>query len=142
MNLAWRGERGLGDYVALTYDRTRGFAEQIAAPAGLRGPVRAGEQHPLLPLRARRRPQVAIRERLIAEGDFHLSSTVVSGERYLRIVVTAPATDEAAIERMLDAIERADAGAGLEGSWPRSRRPGRGRGPPRSSPTRVKPSRA
>ncbi len=51
---------------------------------------------------------MAIREWLIAEGDFHLSSAVVSGERYLRIVVTAPATDEAAIERMLDAIERAD----------------------------------
>jgi L-2,4-diaminobutyrate decarboxylase len=108
MNLAWRGERGLGDYVALTYDRTRGFAGQIAARPGFEVPYEPESN--ILCFRYGRDGdrQVAIRERLIAEGDFHLSSTVVSGERYLRIVVTAPATDEAAIERMLDAIERAD----------------------------------
>ena len=108
LNLAWRGERGLGDYVALTYDRTRGFADQIAARPGFEVPYEP-ESNILCFRRGRDGDrQVAIRERLIAEGDFHLSSAVVSGERYLRIVVTAPATDEAAIERMLDAIERAD----------------------------------
>jgi len=108
LNLAWRGERGLGDYVALTYDRTRGFAEQIAARPGFEVPYEPESN--ILCFRYGRDDdrQVAIRERLIAEGDFHLSSAVVSSARYLRIVVTAPATDEAAIERMLDAIERAD----------------------------------
>jgi L-2,4-diaminobutyrate decarboxylase len=108
MNLAWRGERGLGEYVASMYDRTRGFHAQIARRPGFECPY-APESN-ILCFRYGRdgARQVAIRERLIAEGDFHLSSAVVSGERYLRIVVTAPATDEAAIERMLDAIERAD----------------------------------
>jgi L-2,4-diaminobutyrate decarboxylase len=109
MNLAWRGERGLGEYVAATYERTRGFHDQIAARPGFECPC--VPESNILCFRYGRDGdrQVAIRERLIAEGDFHLSSTVVSGERYLRIVVTAPATDEAAIERMLDAIERVDA---------------------------------
>jgi L-2,4-diaminobutyrate decarboxylase len=51
---------------------------------------------------------VAIRERLLAEGDFHLSSTEIGGERYLRITVMAPATDDHTIERLLDAVEEAD----------------------------------
>jgi L-2,4-diaminobutyrate decarboxylase len=107
MNLAWRGERGLGEYVASMYDRTRGFHAQIAARPGFECPYEPESN--ILCFRYGRdsERQVAIRERLIAEGAFHLSSTVVSGERYLRIVVTAPSTDEAAIERMLDAIERA-----------------------------------
>jgi L-2,4-diaminobutyrate decarboxylase len=109
MNLAWRGERGLGEYVASMYDRTRGFHDQIARRPGFECPY--VPESNILCFRYGRdaERQVGIRERLIAEGDFHLSSTVVSGERYLRIVVTAPSTDDAAIERMLDAIERADA---------------------------------
>ena len=46
-----------------------------------------------------------LRERLLAERGFHLSSTEVNGERWLRMTVTAPATSEATIEAMLDAIE-------------------------------------
>jgi L-2,4-diaminobutyrate decarboxylase len=109
LNLAWRGERGLGDYVAAMYERTRGFHAQIARRPGFECPYEPESN--ILCFRYGRDAdrQVAIRERLIAEGEFHLSSTLVAGERYLRIVVTAPATDEAAIERMLDAIERADA---------------------------------
>src|SRR3954470_18854888 len=38
MNLAWRGERGLGDYVASMYDRPRGFHAQIAARPGFECP--------------------------------------------------------------------------------------------------------
>ena len=50
---------------------------------------------------------MAIREALLAEGDFHLTSAEIAGERYLRIAVMAPATDAATIERLLDAIEAA-----------------------------------
>jgi L-2,4-diaminobutyrate decarboxylase len=54
--------------------------------------------------------QVAIRDRLIASGEFHLSSVELDGERYLRMVVMNPATDEATIERLLGAIETAARG--------------------------------
>ena len=50
--------------------------------------------------------QDAIREALLARGDFHLSSTEVSGVRWLRLSVMAPASSEETIEQLLDAIER------------------------------------
>jgi L-2,4-diaminobutyrate decarboxylase len=50
--------------------------------------------------------QVALRERLLAEGRFHLSSTEVNGTRWLRMSVMAAATGERTIEELLDSIER------------------------------------
>jgi len=49
--------------------------------------------------------QLAVRERLVAQGRFQLSSTEVNGERWLRMTVMAPATDERTVEELLDAIE-------------------------------------
>ena len=112
LNLAWRGEAGLGAYVAEQYDKTRRLHDLVAARPGFECPYEPETN--ILCFRYGRDPdlQVAIRERLLAEGDFHLSSTVVSGERYLRMAVMAPATDEATIERLLDAVERAAAELG------------------------------
>ena len=89
--------------------RTRSFHAQIAARPGFECPYEPESN--IVCFRYGGRPadrQVAIRERLIAEGEFHLSSTVVSPAS-----VTcgswsrAPTTDEAAIERLLNAIEKA-----------------------------------
>ena len=111
MNLAWRGEAGLGDYVAERYDLARRFHDVIAARPGFECPYvpesnilcfRYGSDSDL---------QLAIRERLIESGEFHLSSVELGGRRHLRIVVMNPATDEATIERLLDAIERVAASA-------------------------------
>jgi L-2,4-diaminobutyrate decarboxylase len=49
---------------------------------------------------------VELRERLLAEGRFHLSSTEVSGVRWLRMSVMAPASGEETIVALLEAIER------------------------------------
>jgi L-2,4-diaminobutyrate decarboxylase len=111
LNLARRGERGLGAYVAEQYDKARRFHAIIRARPGFECPYEPESN--ILCFRRGRDParQIAIRDRLIAEGEFHISSTEIGGERYLRIVVMAPATDDATIERLLDAIERVDPGA-------------------------------
>ena len=95
LNLAWRGERGLGDYVADQYDKALRFWELIGERPGFECPYRPESN--ILCFRFGRDSdlQVAIRERLIASGEFHLSSVELGGERYLRIVVMNPATDEA-----------------------------------------------
>jgi L-2,4-diaminobutyrate decarboxylase len=107
LNLAWRGERGLGEYVAGRYDATRRFAAQIAARPGFSCPYEPESNILCFSYDPASDRVVEIRDRLLADGDFHISSTEVAGRRLLRIVVTSPATDEATIERLLDAIEAA-----------------------------------
>lgn len=110
MNLAFRGEDGIGRYVADRYDRTLRFWELIEARRGFECLSRPESN--ILCFRYGRDPglQVRLREQLLAEKRFHLSSTVVNGERWLRMTVTAPATSEETIEGLLDAIEELAAG--------------------------------
>ena len=105
MNLAFRGEDGIGAYVADRYDRTLRFWELIEARSGFECLSRPESN--ILCFRYGRDPelQVRLREQLLAEKRFHLSSTEVNGERWLRMTVTAPATSEETIEGLLDAIE-------------------------------------
>lgn len=106
LNLAWRGEQGLGEYVAGRVEMARRIHDAIAARPGFEVPA-PPESNILLFRRegADDARQVEIRERLLADGDFHISSAVVAGRRWLRLVVTAPASDVAAAERLLDRIE-------------------------------------
>jgi len=50
--------------------------------------------------------QVSIRDRLLAEGDFHISSTEICGKRYLRLTIISPQTTDETIVSLLDTIER------------------------------------
>jgi glutamate/tyrosine decarboxylase-like PLP-dependent enzyme len=108
LNLAWRGEEGIGEYVAGQYEKTLRFHELIRRRPGFECPYRPESN--ILCFRHGRDPerQLAIRERLMSEGEFHLSSAEIRGERFLRIAVMAPATGDETIERLLDAVEEAD----------------------------------
>ena len=105
MNLAFRGEEALGSYVGEQYDKTLRFWELIDARPGFECLSRPESN--ILCFRYGRDSgtQVRLRERLLSERLFHLSSTVVNGERWLRMTVTAPATSEKTIQELLDVIE-------------------------------------
>lgn len=106
LNLAWRGERGLGDYVAEQYDKTRRFWHLIRAREGFECPYEPESN--ILCFRHRSLDDdghVWLREQLMDEGDFHLSSTDLAERRHLRMAVMAPATDERTVVRLLDTIE-------------------------------------
>jgi L-2,4-diaminobutyrate decarboxylase len=105
MNLAFRGEDEIGRYVAQQYDKTACFHDLIAARPGFE--CLCPPESNILCFRYGREPeqQLRIRERLLAEQRFHLSSTEVNGERWLRMTVNAPATTEETIEELLAAIE-------------------------------------
>jgi L-2,4-diaminobutyrate decarboxylase len=45
--------------------------------------------------------QLALRERVLAGGRLHFGSTTVNGERYLRLVITAPDTDDDTLQELL-----------------------------------------
>src|ERR687892_1610771 len=106
LNLAFRGERGLGEYVAEQYEKTLGFWETISSRPGFECLCRPESNILCFRYGSDADLQVALRERLLAEGRFHLSSTEVNGTRWLRMSVMAPATGERTIEELLDSIER------------------------------------
>jgi L-2,4-diaminobutyrate decarboxylase len=105
MNLAFRGEEGIGAYVADQYAKTAQFHDVIAARPGFE--CLCPPESNILCFRygSDGDEQVRLREQLLAEKLFHLSSTEVNGKRWLRMTVTAPATTVETIERLLDAIE-------------------------------------
>ena len=106
MNLAFRGEPGLGEFIAQQYDKTLCLSELISSRDGFECLCRPEANILCFRYGDDPRLQVAIRERLVAHGRFQLSSTEVHGDRWLRMTVMAPATDERTVEELLDAIER------------------------------------
>jgi L-2,4-diaminobutyrate decarboxylase len=102
LNLAWRGERGLGDYVARQYATAHRFWELANERSGFECPYEPESN--IVCFRYGTGDQGAIRERLMGEGTFHLTSTELGGGRYLRVTVIAPATDEQTLTSLLDHI--------------------------------------
>ncbi|MGV9778811.1 pyridoxal phosphate-dependent decarboxylase family protein [Streptosporangium sp. NPDC003464] len=102
LNLAWRGERGLGDYVARQYATAHRFWELAQERPGFECPYEPESN--IVCFRYGTADQAVIREDLMADGAFHLTSTEVGGVRHLRITVMAPATDDKTLEQLLDLI--------------------------------------
>lgn len=105
LSLAWAGERGLGDYVASRYDLTRRLYDALSEESGITCPY--VPESNILCFRLDGHDQLEVRDRILAEGRLHISSTTIAGERYLRVVVTAPDTSEATIDQLIDALRRA-----------------------------------
>ncbi|NVJ23872.1 MULTISPECIES: pyridoxal phosphate-dependent decarboxylase family protein [Myxococcus] len=109
LNLAWRGEAGLARYVAGRHATAHRLWALLCSHDDFETPFEP--QSNVVCFRHRDAAgdsrQVAIRDRLISEGHFHLASSVVSGTRWLRATVMAPATDEQTLHSLLDAVRRA-----------------------------------
>ncbi len=102
LSLAWAGERGLGDYVASRYDLTRRFYDMLSREPGVTCPY--VPESNILCFRVAGIDQLAFRDRLLADRRLHIGSTTIGGERYLRLVVTAPDTDEATLSELVLAL--------------------------------------
>jgi L-2,4-diaminobutyrate decarboxylase len=103
--LAWEGERGLGEYVASRYDTARRFYDLLSQQADVMCPY--VPESNILCFRFGDGDQVRLRDRLLADGRLHISSTELRGERFLRLVVMAPDTGEATLGELLKALRRA-----------------------------------
>jgi L-2,4-diaminobutyrate decarboxylase len=109
LSLAWAGERGLGEYVASRYDMARRFHEVLSREPGVTCPY--VPESNIVCFRVGDGDQVALRDRLMADGRLHIGSTTIRGERYLRLVVMAPDTGEATLAELLDAVRMAPVAA-------------------------------
>lgn len=103
--LAMRGEARLGKFVENCYDATRRFFEIIQARPGFSGLCPPESNILCFRYGSSDSLQKQIREALLKERSFHLTSTDVGERHYLRITVINPHSDEQTIHRMLDAIE-------------------------------------
>ena len=109
LNLAFRGERGLAAYVEQQYAKALAFWELLRERPGFEVPYRPESNIVCFRFGPAGARQAAIREALLAQGEFHLSSAEIAGERHLRVTIMSPATDAATFGRLLDAIEAAAA---------------------------------
>lgn len=104
--LAWEGEAAVCDYidsrVALTHATWRKLQDDPDFETALEP-----EANILCfrPIRARGQ-ELALRDELILEGEYHLSTTIFRGERWLRIVVMSPNTNAGSIEALLQRLRR------------------------------------
>ena len=108
--LAWRGERGLARYVEHQYDLARRFQKRIESRKDFECPFPTESNILCFRYKDDDDLQVAIRDRLLEEGLFHITSTEVHGNRYLRLTLMSPQTTENTIDGLLDAIERISKG--------------------------------
>ncbi|MFI6506648.1 pyridoxal phosphate-dependent decarboxylase family protein [Streptosporangium sp. NPDC050855] len=106
LNLAWRGERGLGEYVAQRYATAHRLWELAARRPGFTCPYEPESN--IVCFRYGNGDQAAVRERLMEDGSFQLTSAEIGGVRHLRAVVMAPATDDKTLEALLDRVAEPD----------------------------------
>ncbi|MER6943537.1 aminotransferase class V-fold PLP-dependent enzyme [Nonomuraea sp. NPDC000554] len=109
LNLAWRGEEGLGGYVARQYATAHRFWELARRRPGFDLPYEPESN--IVCFRYGQGDQAELRERLMRNGSFYLTSTELNGVRHLRVTVMAPATDDATLEALLDEIASLRPGA-------------------------------
>jgi L-2,4-diaminobutyrate decarboxylase len=99
LSLAWEGERGLGDYVGSRYDMARRFHDVLSREPGVTCPY--VPESNIVCFRFGDGDQIALRDRLLAGGRLHIGTTMLGGERHLRLVVMAPDTSEATLAELL-----------------------------------------
>ncbi len=109
MKLFWviaaEGEAGLATYVDAQFAKTRRFYEIVNQRSGFHSPIIPQSNILCFRYGTDDQMQVTIRDQLLRNGNFHISSTEIHGERFLRLSVMNPMTDEVTIGKLLDEIE-------------------------------------
>jgi L-2,4-diaminobutyrate decarboxylase len=107
--LAALGERGLAAYVERQFDLTAEAYRLFCGMPGLECPVEPQCNILCFRVAGDDAVQLRVRDKLLADGDFHLSTAVVGNRRYLRIVVMSPETKLADLRRLaVRALELAE----------------------------------
>ncbi|GMV07271.1 MAG: aspartate aminotransferase family protein [Gemmatimonadota bacterium] len=127
LNLAVYGEAGLARRVESLYERTRSLARVIRTHASFDVPFEP--QSNILCFRYRPgddNAQERLRERLLADGRYYVSSATLGGRRYLRLTIMSARTTDDTVRGLLERIEAlAQLPGGSLAGPPRSSSPGR-----------------
>jgi len=99
--LAALGERGLAAYVEGVFQATREAYEHIAVQPEFECAAPPQSNILCFRLKAEDERQMVLRARILAEGDFYLSTAAHGGKRWLRLVFMNPDTGLAEVKRLL-----------------------------------------
>ncbi|MCB1627608.1 MAG: aminotransferase class V-fold PLP-dependent enzyme [Xanthomonadales bacterium] len=109
--LADQGEAGIARHVEACVELTRQAHALIEAQPDFECALRPEANILCFRHQAGEVDELQIRDALIREGRFHLSTTLFAGRRWLRIVVMSPASRLQTIEALLDVLRRMGAPA-------------------------------
>jgi L-2,4-diaminobutyrate decarboxylase len=102
--LAALGESGVAGYIDRQFDLTHQAYELLRGIPGLECLTEPLSNILCFRVAGGDEEQLRVRDRLLAEGDFHLSTAVAGGRRYLRVVMTNPATTLEDIRRLASRV--------------------------------------
>lgn len=105
LTLACHGETDLGQFVEDRYQDAIRFSEIISARSGFLVPYQPETNIICFRYQGSDALQQYIRDNLYRSHQFHITSTLVDGERYLRLTVMNESTQVSHINNLLDTIE-------------------------------------
>jgi len=106
MVLGALGEQALGRYVEQQYALAQEAWQFISERPGFSCAVRPDSNILCFRVDGNDEFQLAVRDRLLAQGDFYISSAVTCGARYLRLVLINPETRLSHVEDLIRSIEQ------------------------------------
>jgi L-2,4-diaminobutyrate decarboxylase len=104
MVLASLGERGLADYIDRQVDLANKAYEYLISLPDIKCPVKPQSNILCFRTDGTDTLQLKIRDRLIAEGSFHISTAMFNGIRYLRLAIMNHTTGLNTIKKMIQRI--------------------------------------
>ena len=111
LTLAMTGEKGMGDFVTTLYDKTRTLARHIDQCDGFSVEMPVESNIICFRYQPEQFDQLLLREALIKDGHYYITTTEIHGVRHLRIVVMNTLTDLAIIQGLLKEIEQVSQGS-------------------------------
>lgn len=114
MVLGALGERGLAEYIERQWDLALQTYDYLKQQADIDCAVRPQSNIVCFRIAGSDRKQLQIRDALIVQGHFHLSSTDFRGQRYLRLALMNPTTTLEDMKRLIAMIRKIAEGIGLE----------------------------
>ncbi len=105
LTLAWQGEHAIAEYLENRVNLTKQAHQIISERHNFSCPYEPESNILCFRYKDDDELQIEIRETLLNEGIFHLTSTALNNKRYLRITVMTSATTLQTIKDMLEVIE-------------------------------------
>jgi len=106
MVLAAMGEAGMAEYIERQFDLTAETYAYLQSLPDFECPVAPQSNILCFRVKGARDGQLALRDRLLARGDYYVSTASLNGQRYLRLTLTNPATSLDEIKGLVGEIRK------------------------------------